>query len=471
MAKMEEKRLILTIAGIAGVLTLASLGGVYYADDLITETQTEIQSTQKRVKEANGKIKQIPGLEDRVIILRENVETYSKILPAEDEVHKLARTISGFMEEINVPLLNWKQNKAGKKQKGQYRNFEYQFNTKATLWQALQLLSRIESHDRFIKVKRFRLKPSKESDQLDPLSPTGDAVHDLAFEIETYIYRAKGGTKPVEIKRYGKRRELLQTKIEALADAVKLERVVYSEQPGRRDVFVDPRPQVGRSGVNPNRIGMMHRLEEAEGKVEEMRGEFTRWQEEENYLQQDQIRRALLAELDLTWEQATLMADEVGFESVRSQLNSNVLIPVREMMAELRGDGEGPAIVKSLDAKRIERLISDMRTEAANGDFQAAIDRYDELETQLVFPDADPRENLALEARKLRDALETTLEFEKIQLNITGQVVFEESQRGLLINGQAFLEGEQVTDELLLYAVRVHEADFLFRNLILTKRW
>ena len=50
MAKMNEKRLILTISGVAGFLTLSALGGVYYATDLITETEAEISQTETAVR-------------------------------------------------------------------------------------------------------------------------------------------------------------------------------------------------------------------------------------------------------------------------------------------------------------------------------------------------------------------------------------------------------------------------------------
>ena len=121
-------------------------------------------------------------------------------------------------------------------------------------------------------------------------------------------------------------------------------------------------------------------------------------------------------------------------------------------------------------AEQIQEPISEKRSVAGERKFQEAVDRLDQNRQSLDFAEGDPSRDPAQDARKLRDALETTLEFEEIPLDIQGRVVFEESQRGLLINDKVYMEGEQGTDEVLLYRIRIEptvcEADFLFRQLL-----
>ncbi|MEZ5990695.1 MAG: hypothetical protein R3F30_16585 [Planctomycetota bacterium] len=86
MAQMSEKQLILSIAFGGLLLTGGSFGGVYWAKGKIEEEKTQITDLEKKIATAEAKKRRIPQDEKAVIILRENVGEYVKILPNGSEL-------------------------------------------------------------------------------------------------------------------------------------------------------------------------------------------------------------------------------------------------------------------------------------------------------------------------------------------------------------------------------------------------
>ncbi|MEO0481730.1 MAG: type 4a pilus biogenesis protein PilO [Planctomycetota bacterium] len=466
MAKIDEKKAIILIAAIGGTITLGALAGVYFTYDEIDAKEEAIQAAKTQLQDSERKIAQIPKLEDDVIVLRENVDTYTRILPDTKEVGDFTRTLNGFASQVGITIENWLPQKE-QKPKGKFTNYSYKLKTKASTWQLLRFMSLIENHERFMKISALQLRSTTGTEILIADAEEG-VIHDIDMTVETYVYNGKGSGQNVDIPNFKVKRERLLDRIQSVADAVALERYEYTEQPGRRDIFIDPRPLVGRSAPDQGLRISERELGELESRMDGLRIRFGSWESQTNYLQRERMRRELLAELDEIWSSGKDMASEVGSEQARSRLNSSVLIPAREMIAELRGmiNEENAVTLDMLDT-----LITQIRQDAANGDYQTAIDRFDEVAPQLGFAEDDPRRELADQALKIRDALEITLEFEQIPLQVEGWVVYDAGRRGLLINGSALEEGDMVTPEVMLLSVRKGEADFVYRDLLLTKRW
>jgi Tfp pilus assembly protein PilO len=110
MAKLTQKQTLLMITGVTVALCGLSAGGVYWASGLIEEERVAIEAKETSIRAARKKIDQIPGVENEVIVLRENVANYVKILPQEAELTEFARdsqrfaVLSGISIDRFVPV-------------------------------------------------------------------------------------------------------------------------------------------------------------------------------------------------------------------------------------------------------------------------------------------------------------------------------------------------------------------------------
>ena len=62
------------------------------------------------------------------------------------------------------------------------------------------------------------------------------------------------------------------------------------------------------------------------------------------------------------------------------------------------------------------------------------------------------------------------IEFEKIELDIYGIVVGDDTQPVVTINGSNYGVGEMLNGQILIQAIREDEIEFLFRGLTLVRQ-
>ena len=86
MAKMNDNQKIMVVGGVALALCAAAGGGVWWAKGLVEDKHTEIGTMRTEIQKAEAKIVKIPRVESDVIVLRENLHEYVKILPDGENV-------------------------------------------------------------------------------------------------------------------------------------------------------------------------------------------------------------------------------------------------------------------------------------------------------------------------------------------------------------------------------------------------
>ncbi|MBK8976489.1 MAG: type 4a pilus biogenesis protein PilO [Planctomycetes bacterium] len=468
MAKLNEKQRIFAFVGGGVLLCMLACGGAYWASGLVDEKKLAIENDEKAIQAAEAKIDRIIDLEKDVIVLRENVDAYTQILPDESEVNNFVRTTNVFATKSGVRIDSFLKGAEGKR--GKYKHYSYRLQLQGTLWEFLEFVNLFENHPRFVRVVSFSVKPA-DNEEIDRAAAQGqDPVHTYTLVVETYVYGERGSSGGVEIPKYEQRCRELRDRIAQERRLLPLENYQLSEVVGRRDIFVDPRPRVGGLGQSDNPRGRQLKTvrdyQERIGQLVELHG---RWKEEHNYLLQQRLEHQLVEQLETIDREVGERSDTITDAALHAEWTQTVLTPVRDMLREVEGREREPA--NRIGVEQIEALVAEMRALVERGEFEAAISKHDEMRERLAFTEDDPRFAAAVGAEKLRLAVEAALDFSGIQMDIRGVVVFEEGRRGLLLNGRVYEEGDYVQDDLLLATVRQEEAEFVFRGFRLAKKW
>ncbi|MBK8101149.1 MAG: hypothetical protein IPK26_29050 [Planctomycetes bacterium] len=74
-----------------------------------------------------------------------------------------------------------------------------------------------------------------------------------------------------------------------------------------------------------------------------------------------------------------------------------------------------------------------------------------------------------MRAKTLHLKATTAIEFQQLDLKVTGVLVNQDGRSGLLLNGEVFEEGEYVSDDLLVQKVEEESVRFVFRGLTLVR--
>ncbi|MDA0373978.1 MAG: type 4a pilus biogenesis protein PilO [Planctomycetota bacterium] len=471
MAKMNEKKKIATVATTGFLLCAAAGGGVWWAEGLVAESETAIDAAKVSIQAADAKIAKIPDLEKDVIILRENVDAYTKILPDQSEVNDFLRTTERFAYQSGVVLHDFLKGATGKRGKN-YSHYSYRLQIEATLWQFMKFINSFENHDRFIRVVQYDLK-SAARDVVDRAVASGaDPRHEIDLVLETFVYEGKDSGGDIEIPNYAKKRDRFASEIASGAEAVALARYDYVEDTVRRDIFVDPRPSVTGPSFGDNPLIVQKKI--IEGFVERIaaaRDLHGQWAAGQDYLSKESLARELRDLMTGIEEEAVLAQPRITHQSLLAEWNSTVQQPLRSIWQDLRGFDPEVEAATTLTEERLLGVLEQMRGAAQRGEYESAIRMHGEVAEQLEFPEEDVRFGIAMQIHKTKAAVETLVEFGEIPMSIEGVVVFEEGRSGLLINGQVFEEGEYLDDDLLLKAVAKEQADFVFRGFVVRKKW
>lgn len=476
MAKLNDKQKILAIAGGGLAICLAAGAGIWWANGLVEQEQAQIAKKSEEIDAAQAKIAKIPSLVRSVIILRENVDAYTRILPDQSEVNNFLRTTNQFAFQSGVILNDFLKGSTGKR--GKYNHYSYRMELQATVWQFLKFINLYENMDRFVRVVSFSIKSADPKEAEKALQAGEDAVHKMSIVVETYVYNGKNDSSGIEIKNYKSMRDSLREEISKSAQALQLERYEISDKVGRRDIFLDPRPTIGGTNVSDNSQALQRRrVEDFIAKVVEVRQLQELWRErDQSYVTRAKRETDFRDQLEELDAQADVMTPRITNQSLQARWNKDVLVPIADMWRSLgpdvaAGGGEPGEGARGMDADKVRALIAAMRNDVERGDFDEAIARHNEFSDRLVFDAEDERYPLAARAMKLRLMIEAVVEFQEIPMDIAGVVVFEEGRSGLLVNGTVYEEGEYLEDDLLLKGVESESAEFVYKGFNLRKRW
>jgi hypothetical protein len=208
---MNDKQKV--IGGFA-ILGLAVIGcGVLHFQKLgeRSEMKEQIARHTKQVREAQEKIKRIPGLRAEREKLVSVIDEYSQILPKEEHVQHDAFVdiIDSYRRDTEIIIqkaeyVPIKEARATRR-RGQpvaveekdFFRHRYKFKLLGTVPELIEFVNKIENHTRFLKIDALKIKPlgaaedtgtSDEKQDEEELAQAAEAVKEIELTISTYTY-------------------------------------------------------------------------------------------------------------------------------------------------------------------------------------------------------------------------------------------------------------------------------------------
>ena len=465
MSNWTQKKQLLAIGGATVVVCAAAVGGVWYANGLVAAVEEQLTAKRGELAVADAKIAKIPSVEQEVIILRENLGEYVKILPDDDELNDFVRMVNQFGGQAGVrgKQLQKKDSRGGSKKPGRFLPIAYTYEMTATLWQALKFMNLVENFDRFVSITEFSISPGSDDD------PTvdGEVVHTIKVTMQTYQYNSSGSAKDVEIPDYDDRKEQLRDEIWKRLLTIGVEKYEHLGQNGRRDIFVDPRQSGSDGGDEASLEEQRKALERGLGWIESLTSiQALLDSPETNMLRHFSLKNRFRSELGDALANYESEGAVIKYLPYRTRWSQEVVQPLLNM-----GASPAPAPTDPfLRAEDMKALVTLMAADCNNGQLEDARKRYEDVMDRLAVPPTDPRHELAVQAKRWHLKAVTALDFQALDLAIQGVVVSGSGGRsGVLLNGEVFEEGEYVQDDLLVKQVEEEQVWFVFRGLTLVR--
>ncbi len=472
MAKLTEKQKMLAVGGAALGICLIAGAGVVWASGLIEELEQTIEQKRTEIAAAEAKIAKVPSTEKEVVILRENLGEYVKILPEDQGLEDFVKMLNQFERSSGIQTINFQPSRPARKDGKvveRFERIEYQYELTATLWQFMKFINSIENYERLVSITDFAITPvtARESETRD-----GDVVHSIKLTMETYTYNPASTGQDVTIPDYNDKKDLLREEIVKRMQPIRLDRYEHRGSRGRRDIFVDPREREGQAEGAP--------IEEQRAILERYLGEVQRLRAvnlklakpDLTIFDQFTFERELkegLTKLEEAVQEVT-QKQQITSPTLRQRWVNEVVEPLADMKSTRGGKSEREMRDPYLSADEMQQLVDSMSQLLTEGDLQSASDRFEAISPRLLVPESDPRYSLAVAAKVLQVRVQTAIDFSALDLKIQGVVVNHEGGRsGVLLNGNVFEEGEYISDELMLRRVEEEQVWFVFRGLTLIR--
>ena len=456
-----------------GVGALGSLGlgaVIYYEYEAIDESHEAVASLKVGIDASRKILTGTGALEREVIVLRETEEVIKEILPDEQDLNNLVRDLSHFETEADVQIsaIKAKAPDVRNKDKTDFDKVGYQLSLEADAFQLMSFMDKVEGHSRFMRIPDFKLSAAPRRQVED----SGVPRHRIQMDVETYVYRPQTGPAPVKIDGYARKRELLLGEINRRRQALQVATYIYRGQRGRRDPWVDPRvpansaEEPGLSVDEQIRIvdDLVTRTQKAMGVWDSLKDPNL------NLILEMQLRAELdelLAKLD---EDVRRTQEEGLIRYVPSdrRLHNEVLTPInslREARVGIEGN-HGPS------KESLKELIESIRGNVSRGEYGLARIAYNTVESRLALAEKDPlRQPLVTELKRLDAQARDLSDFEKLKIDIKGVAIAEGMPPAALINDKTLSEGDLLGTELIIKAIRPGAIEFLFRGMILERRF
>jgi hypothetical protein len=299
----------------------------------------------------------------------------------------------------------------------------------------------------------------------------GIPAHKVRLDVETFVYKPQGGPKPVSIDGYARKRELLLGEISRRRQALAVDSYSYHGAHGRRDPWVDPRIPV--AGNDPSVLPVQEQSAIVDGlvvRMQEVTGMWNQVKEAPNVVVEMTMRAELEQKLGSLEEDTrrTVAAGSVSFVPAERRMQLEVIEPLSKLRTDIvaSSGGNGPT------PESLKELLSTMRRHVAASEPELALAAYQSIEPSLAFVQGDPlRTGLVDALKKAANEAKILADFQKLDIKITGVAIAEGVPPVALINGKAMSEGDLVNDELVIRGIRPGEIEFIFRGVVLVRRY
>lgn len=465
----KEKKVQIGIFGGGAALALALGGLIYMQHGKIDTLNEEVAGIQTQIGSARKTIETIPGLERDVIALRELSEVIKGILPDEQNVNNLVRTLQAFSEESEVRIrgLKKKTNLGQAQDQQAFDKVAYTLTLEADAFQLLDFLDLIETHSRFMRVPSLRLTSASRGQ----VEEDGFAAHRVQLDVETFVYEPKNDAQPVKIDGYERKRDLLMGEINRRKQVLTVANYTYRGDRGRRDPWLDPRSPLTADGESA--LTVQQQMEQVQNLVQRTQEVLAEWdvaKSAENVIEEMMARADL--EENLTELEADVRRTEaegaIQYVPASRRLQIEVIDIIANLRVELQSSegGLGPSV------EMLREVLDTMVTHLELDEYELMIDTFGTVEDRLEWAEADPvRKPIVEELRELAWQASTVLAFEQIELAIQGVAIMEGHPSAVLINGKSLAEGDLLNGEILIRSIYPEEIEFIYRGVILSRRF
>jgi hypothetical protein len=465
---VSDKKVWLGVFGGGGLLA-AALGYLIYAEyGAIDDGRNAVATLGTQIAGARQTLTKTPALEREVIVLRETEEVIQSVLPDQEDVYNLNRTLSGFSVDTGVEIKGLKvkppENNATK-QSTDFDKVAYALTIEADAFQLLAFMDRIESHSRFMRIPELRLSAAPRR----RVEETGQARHKIQLDIETYVYRPQNGPDPVRIESYERKRELLLGEINRRRQALRITTYDYRGDRSRRDPWIDPRQPVPE---NPDSAWTVEEQKAfVDAQVERMDELKMHWEailSAQNVIE-EMTRRADFEEVLAHLEEELRRIDEMNVLSYRMAA-SELQLKVRDPLAELHQE-MAKLSVNGPSKERLTEVFETMERHFDAGEYELTRKAFETVEKDLDFVEVDEvRGPIVADIRDLAMTTQIVLDFERIDMDIKGVAIMDD-KRFALINGKTLGEGDLLGNELIIRAIAPGAIEFIFRGVVLERRF
>lgn len=472
MAQMSEKRIMLTIVGATVLLVGGAFGGVYWVEGKIEEENQKITALDGQITAAEQKKAKIPKQENEVIILRENIAEYVKILPPTSELTRFARTVNSFTQNSGVVLTHLTPSQESHDKRSAFTRFTFDMRLTGTLWQFMKFMNMFESYKRFVKVSNFRLTAGRAASGQSP----DEIVHQVSMSVDTYNYTAAvGGKSPVTIPGYEEKKARLREDIYRARQAIKIDRYNFRGRRARRDIFTDPR--IDRNNLISDGAPISEQLRELEEAIQELEGIRSKWKQagETSVLL---VRFEMRRDVEKRLEALAAKAEEFEarsfftYQPYQLRFQREVREGIEALIKAVKGGKADSSVAEAQGLPMAELVGMRRKIEDAlnDGRLDDAVDSFELVRDKIQFAPSDERAPVANVLHELYQKAKVAQDFSRLQIAVTGTIRLPESLSTAIINGKTFTEGDAIGDELFLKEVGEDFVEFLYRGVVLRRK-
>jgi len=463
--KKEKKAWIAIFLG--GGLISAALGALIYLEmDKIATAREDVAQLRTEVAASRKLIEGTGALEREVIVEREMSEVIRNILPDEEDMNNWVRIIQGFSEESGVRIRGLKKKPDDPRAKaGAFDNVTYTFTLEADAFQLLDFLNLVEMHKRFMRVPRFKITAAKR----DKVESSGFAAHKVQIDVETFVYEPRNDGELTKIEGYERKRDLMVGEINRRRQNLALSSFTYRGPRGRRDPWVDPRvPVEGGSALSvPEQMDL---VQELFLRTQEVLAQWDIAKAAENVVEELTARHDLEELLASLEEDVRRVEGEGSITYLPSQRHFqldvvDVIFQLRQSLTATEGT-RGPSVEK------LREVLETMDRHLAMEEYGYALDTYRLVSAQLDYVADDPlRKPFVDKLRRKALVARIVQEFEEIEIDVRGVAIMDGSPSVVYINGKSLSVGDMLDHRLLINDIRSEEIEFIYRGVVLARRF
>lgn len=463
---MNTKRWWIGIIGGGSLCALGLGAAIWLQNKSIEETRVEVAGMRTNIDSSRKLIEGTPALEREVIVLRELTEVMKSILPDNDDVNNLVRTLQTFCDETGLRTTNLKKKADNTRGKSEFDKVGYTLQLEGDTFQLLKFLDRVEGHARFMRVPNFQVA----SNARGATDKNAATTHRIQIDVETFVYDKKKDDKQAKIDGYDRKRDLLLGEINRRKLALTVSNYTYRGARGRRDPFIDPRVPI--QGDGESALSVQEQMDLVQGLFDRTQAVLAKWEEvktAENVIVEMMTRSELESQLTKLEEDVRRVEAEKSVRYVPSE--RRLSIEVSSVLNGLRAELSAVAADRGPSEAQLKQVEETMLSHLERAEYKLALEAFGLIEKELAIAKADPlRKPLVERIDELARESRTVLEFEKVKMTITG-VLIAGNRACALINGKTLFVGDMFDGEILVRDIKPDEIEFIFRGVIFARQF